>query len=103
MSKEAMERILRAEEDARALILKAEKDAEKNFREAEDKISAERAAFYEKLKAERNEKMRRVDLQMRISLEEAQKEAEQAYSETKKVYYRRLDEAIEAAINTVLK
>lgn len=102
MSKEAMERILRAEADARDLVETAKNEAEQSFNQAENKISEERAAFYEKLKAERNEKMRRVDMQMQIKAEEAQKASENAYNEAKAEYKKYLDEAINEAINTVL-
>ena len=103
MSKEAMERILRAEEEAKNLVLKAEQDAEECFKNAEAEIEKERIAFNEKLKSERNEKTRRAYMQTQVSGEEAKIQAEKAYHLARKEYEDKKESAIIAAIEAVFK
>lgn len=103
MSKEVLEKILNAENEAKAIIENAQTYAERSFMDAEDKIVKERAAFYEKLKAERNEKMRRVDMQMNINEEVAKNKAEKVYEYGRDSYDKYFDAATSAAMDTVLK
>ena len=103
MSREVLEQILKKEADARAIIERAELDAGASFKENEEKITKERKAFYEKLKAERNEKMRRVGMQMNINEEAAKNKAQKVYEYQMDRYEKYFDEAILAAVNIVLK
>lgn len=103
MSKEVLEKILKAEEEAKVIIIKAEAAAEKEFADAEDKISKDSIAFYEKLKAEKNEKMRRIDMQMNINTEAAKNKAEKVYEYRRDRYNKYFDAAVDAAVYTVLK
>ena len=103
MSKEALERIKQAEKYAHLLIEKAEHEAEQQVKDTEDKIFKERTAFYDKLKAERSEKLRRVDMQMKISKEKAIEEALQQAEIIRQEYNVYFNAAKQAAINTVLE
>ncbi len=103
MSKEALERIKQAEKEAHLLVEKAEHEAEQQFKDTEKKIFKERTAFYDKLKAERSEKLRRVDVQMKISEEKATKEALKRAESVRQEYAAYFNAAKQAAIDTVLE
>ena len=101
MSKEAMDRINMAEQEAHRIVEKAQQDAERCFKQTEDAINKERTAFYERLKAQRSERLRRVDMQMKISEEKANIEATEAANNIYSKYERYLSRAADAAIDTV--
>ena len=103
MAKEVMEKILRAEEEARQMIENAKRDAEKGIEDSESKIERERALFYEKLNAEKNERLRRVDMQMNINAEVAKNKADKAYEEEMREYWRNFDEAVSTAVRLVME
>lgn len=103
MSREALEKIKSAEAHAKITIENAGKDGKEIVRSAEEEISAERKIFSEKLRAERNERLRRSDMQIKSMEEsaaaEAEKEAEQAMQKYKAVH----EAAVSAAIKVLLR
>ncbi len=103
MSKEAMEKILRAEDEARTVIENAKRDAEKGIEDIEDKIEKERALFYEKLNAEKNERIRRVDMQMNVNAEAAKNKADKAYEEKMREYESFFDKAVSEVARLVME
>ena len=103
MAKEVLDKILGKEEEAKEIIRQAELCAERDFKEAEDTLLKERTVFYDKLKAEKNEKLRRVYMQIKLSEESARVKAESVYEYEMESYRKLFDKATEITVNTVLK
>ncbi len=101
MSRQAMETIKAAEERAREIIEQAQSDAEAAFAAAEEEISRQRSAFYERLKAERKERLRRSDMQLRLAENEAKNAAQNAFKEAEERYAPQKEHAVSAAIKII--
>ena len=103
MAKEVLDKILRKEEEAKEIIRQAELCAEREFRDAEDVLLRERTVFYGRLKAEKNEKLRRVYMQTKLAEESARAKAESVYEYEMESYKKFFDKATEITVNTVLE
>lgn len=102
MSKEAIEKIKAAENEARELVRTAMEEKDRMIKAARTEAVAEKKAFSEKLKRERNERILRCRLQGQKAWEKADAEINELAAAAKKKYESLSEDAVRVALEVLL-
>ncbi len=102
MSKEAIEKIKDAENEARELVQRAIEERDRLIKAARAEAMEEKKAFLAKLKRERNERILRCELKGQKADQEIESEISYLAEDARKKYEALLDMAVRAAMEVLL-